>query len=107
MKGTTTLGLPMASSRAPNRSLSTISNVRSSTTRYSLRKAASFRPIESRTDQRFSEAMQSSDVTGLPSCQRSPSRRVIVVVRPSSLTRQDSAICGLIWNVASMANSVS
>src|SRR5262249_9743473 len=42
MNGTTTLGLPIASSNGPNLSLSTIAKVRSSMTRYSLRKSASF-----------------------------------------------------------------
>ena len=45
----------------------------------------SFSPIESRTAQRFSEAMQSSAVTGVPSCHSSPSRSLKVQVSPSSL----------------------
>ena len=35
-------------------------------------------PMTSRLPQRLSEAMQSSAVTGAPSCQSSPSRRVKV-----------------------------
>ena len=59
-----------------------------STTLYSDSYEASFWPIESRADQRFSEATQSSAVTGAPSCHSSPSRRVNDQVRPSSLVFQ-------------------
>jgi len=58
MNGTTTLGLPMASSNGPNLSFIPIAKVRSSMTRYSLRESASFWPMESRTCQRISEATQ-------------------------------------------------
>ena len=51
--------------------------------------------------------MQSSAVTGVPSCHSSPSRSLKVQVSPSSLVLQVSTICGLIWNFSSMANSVS
>ena len=41
-------------------------------------KLSSLMPSVSRAPQRFSEAMQSSDVTGLPSCHLRPSRSVKV-----------------------------
>ena len=41
-------------------------------------KLMSFSPVESRAPQRFSEAMQSALVTGWPSCNFRPSRRVKV-----------------------------
>jgi hypothetical protein len=49
------------------------------------------------------EATQSSDVTGLPSCHRRPSRSVIVYVSLSALTSVLSTICGLISPFASIA----
>ena len=107
MKGTTTDGLPIASRSGPNFSLSTIWKVLGSTTLYSWTDSASFWPIESRADQRLSEATQSSDVTGVPSCHSRPSRSLKVQVRPSSLVVQLSTICGLTCNFSSMANSVS
>ena len=55
----------------------------------------SFWPMPSRTLQRFSEAMQSSAVTGWPSCHSRPSRSVKVQVSLSSLTLHLSTICGL------------
>ncbi len=63
--------------------------------------------MTSRPDQRFSDATQSSAVTGVPSCHSSRSRRVKVQVRPSSLTDQRSTICGFGWNFSSIEKSVS
>ena len=107
MNGTTTDGLPIDSITWPNFSLSTIWKVRGSTALYSCSTSVSFWPIESRTAQRFSEAMQSSDVTGVPSCHSRPSRSLKVQTSPSSLVVQLSTICGLMANLSSMANSVS
>ena len=107
MKGTTTEGLPSDSMTAPNFSFSTIWKVLGSTTLYSFRACAIFRPIASRADQRFSEAMQSSAVTGWPSCHSSPSRSLNVQTSPSSLVVQVSTICGFTWNFSSMAKSTS
>ena len=107
MKGTVVEGLPIASNRGPNFSLSTISKVFGSTALYSATRAASFCPMASRADQRLSEAMQSSAVTGVPSCHCRPSRSVKVQTSPSSLVFQVSTICGFTWNLASTANSVS
>ncbi len=107
MKGTATDGLPSACSIGPNFSLSTIWKVLASTTLYSDRNDASFTPIESLPLQRLSEATQSSAVTGLPSCHSSPSRRVKVQTRPSSLVFQVSTICGFTSNFSSTANSTS
>ena len=64
-------------------------------------------PSESRTAQRFSEATTSSLVTGCPSWNSSPSRRVKVQVSLSSDIVQLSTICGLICSLSSSANSVS
>ncbi len=67
----------------------------------------SFWPIESLAPQRLIEAMQSSAVTGLPSCHSRPSRRVKVQVSLSGETSHLSTICGLTWSFSSSANSVS
>jgi len=64
-------------------------------------------PMPSRAPQRSSEAMQSSEVTGSPSCHSRPSRSVKVQVRLSSLTSQLSTICGCGVRLSSMAKSVS
>jgi len=64
-------------------------------------------PTESRTAQRLSDASTSSVVTGWPSWNSSPSRRVKVQVRMSGVTFQVSTICGLILRSPSSANSVS
>ena len=63
-------------------------------------------PIESRAPQRFSEAMQSSAVTGWPLLHLL-SRRVKVQVRWSGEMSQVSTICGLASNLSSSANSTS
>jgi hypothetical protein len=56
---------------------------------------------------RRSDTMQSSGVTGAPSCHVRPDRNVSVQFSRSSLTRHDSSICG--WNtpLESIATSVS
>ncbi len=64
-------------------------------------------PMPSRTPQRFSEAMTSSEVTGAPSWNFSPSRSVKVHVFLSSDTFQVSTICGCGFMVSSIAKSVS
>lgn len=107
MKGATPLCLESVSGSEPYFSLKTIWNVRSSTALYSETNSAYFWPTPSRAAHRFSEAMQSSAVTGLPSCHSNPSRRRIVATRPSSLILSDSAICGCGCSLASCANNVS
>jgi hypothetical protein len=67
----------------------------------------SFWPMPSRALQRCSEAMQSSAVTGAPSCHSSPSRSVNVQVSLSGLTFHVSTICGWTCRLRSSANSVS
>ena len=67
----------------------------------------SFWPIASRVPQRLIEAMQSSEVTGLPSCHSRPSRRVKVHTVLSAETSYLSTICGLTALFSSDANSVS
>ncbi len=78
MNGVADDGLPSPPSTSPVGAPSTIRNVRASTAWYSLTKVASFWPTASFAAQRLIEAMQSSAVTGAPSCQTSPSRSVIV-----------------------------
>ena len=107
MKGATPLCLASVSCSAPYFSFSTIWNVFSSTILYSAMKSLSFCAMLSRAAQRFSEAMQSSAVTGLPSWKFNSSRSLIVASRPSSLMTRDSAICGCGCSLASSANSVS
>ena len=63
--------------------------------------------MASRAPQRLIEAMQSSEVTGLPSCHSSPSRRVKVHIVLSGDTSYLSTICGLTALFSSDANSVS
>ena len=67
----------------------------------------SFWPIASRAPQRLIEAMQSSEVTGLPSCHSRPSRRVKVHTVLSGDTSYLSTICGFTALFSSDANSVS
>ena len=69
-------GLLKASSMRPNGSVSTISNVFASTTRYSFSTLVMSWPVPSRTAQRLIEATQSSAVTGAPSWKARPSRSV-------------------------------
>ncbi len=64
-------------------------------------------PKESRAPQRLIEAMQSSEVTGVPSLHSSPSRSVMVQVSLSSETVYFSAICGWTLRSASVANRTS
>jgi hypothetical protein len=61
----------------------------------------------SRAPQRLSEAMQSSAVTGWPSCHASPSRKVKVQVRLSGETSWRSTICGRTSSLSSSAKRVS
>ena len=63
--------------------------------------------MASRAPQRLSDAMQSSAVTGLPSCHSSPSRSVKVQVSLSALISWRSTICGCGLSLPSSANSVS
>ena len=81
--------------------------VLASTALNSLTKSMSFRPIASRAPQRLIEGMQSSEVTGVPSCQARPSRRVKVHSVLSAETSYFSTICGLTSLFASIENSVS
>ena len=78
MKGTFELGLPRAGSTRPVCSFSTMRKVLPSTTTKSFTKDTIFCPIVSFCPQRLIDATQSSAVTGLPSCQTSPSRSVMV-----------------------------
>ena len=107
MNGTFEEGLPSESSTRPYGSFSTIWKVLASTALNSLTKSMSFRPMASRLPQRWIEAMQSSEVTGLPSCHSSPSRRVKVHTVLSGETSYLSTICGLTALLSSDANSVS
>ncbi len=63
--------------------------------------------MPSRAPQRLSEAMTSSEVTGAPSWNLSPSRSVKVQVFLSSEVSQLSTICGCGFMFSSIANSVS
>ena len=107
MNGTCAAGLPIASMTKPKGRDSSSTKVRWSTTRSARVAAISRRPIPSRRPQRFSEATQSSAVTGVPSCHSSPGRSVKVQVRRSSLACQDSSICGRYSPASSIAISVS
>ena len=107
MNGTLDDGLPSAVSTRPVGALSTIRNVFASTTGMSFTNDIIFCPIASLAPQRLIDATQSSAVTGAPSCQSKPSRNVIVHVSLSADRSYLSIICGLIWPLASVANSVS
>jgi len=78
MNGTFDDGLPSADSTRPVGSLSTMRSALGLTLAISLTNPIIFWPIESLAAQRLMEATQSSAVTGLPSCQTSPSRRISV-----------------------------
>src|SRR5215813_13808709 len=78
MKGTFELGLPRAWRTRPVGSLRMIWKVLGLTLAKSFTNDIIFWPMESLAPQRLMEATQSSEVTGAPSCQRSPSRRVSV-----------------------------
>src|SRR5690349_6632507 len=107
MNGTFDDGLPSDSSTRPYGSLSFMMKVLGFTTLKSATKSMSFRPIESRAPQRLMEGMQSSDVTGEPSCQARPSRRVKVHSVLSAETLYFSTICGFTSLFAFIENSVS
>ena len=79
----------------PVGALSRIWKVLGSTAFISLTLVHSIWPSGSRTAQRLSEGTTSSDVTGVPSWNSSPSRRVKVQVSLSSDTVHLSTICGL------------
>ena len=107
MKGMMAPGLPIASITWLKGSRSSSTKLRASTTRKPLAMAIMRLPSPSRLPQRFSEATQSSAVTGWPSCHSSPGRRVKVQVSRSSLTCQPSSICGRYSPALSIAISVS
>ncbi len=67
----------------------------------------SFWPIVSRAPQRLIDCMQSSEVTGVPSCHSRPSRRVKVHTVLSADTSYLSTICGFTSLFASVENNVS
>ena len=100
-------GLPSAVSMMPVGALSWIWKVLGSIAFTSATLANSIWPSGSRTAQRLSEGTTSSDVTGVPSWNSSPSRRVKVQVSLSSEVVHLSTICGLISRLPSVANSVS
>jgi hypothetical protein len=85
MNGTFEDGLPSAESTRPVGSFSFMTKVLGSLAVISATKLISFWPIGSLAPQRLIEAMQSSDVTGWPSCQASPSRSTKVWVSLSAL----------------------
>lgn len=64
-------------------------------------------PMVSRAIQRRSEAMTSRVVTGWPSWNFSPGRRVKVQARPSGEVEKLSSISGFGWRCSSQAKSVS
>ena len=83
--GSGALGLPSTSSSNGNGCFSTSLKVLASVAASWSVSAISILPSGSRTDQRLSEATQSSAVTGLPSCHLRPSRSVNVQVSLSGL----------------------
>ena len=95
MKGTLEDGLPSAVSTSPVGSFSFSTKVFASFTSRLATKENSFWPSASFLLQRLSEATQSSAVTGWPSCQVRPSRKVKVCVSWSADTSYFSTICGL------------
>ena len=107
MNGTFEDGLPSEASTSPYGSFRIIWKVLASTALKSFTKSMSFRPMASRAPQRLIEAMQSSDVTGVPSCHSSPSRKVKVQTVLSADTSYLSTICGFTSLFSSDANSVS
>src|SRR5262249_47882201 len=80
MKGTLEEGLPSPSSTRPVGSLSLMTKVLASSASTPETNVISFWPVESFAAHRLIEAMQSSDVTGWPSCHSRPSRGVKVCV---------------------------
>src|SRR5437763_8765678 len=107
MKSTFDDGLPSDSSTRPYGSFIFILKVLASTASKPATEASIFWPIESRAPQRLIEAMQSSEVTGLPSDHTRPSRKVKVQVSLSADTSYLSTICGFTANLSSTENSVS
>src|SRR5262249_21875643 len=107
MKGTFDEGLPSDCSTRPYGSFIFILKVLPSTTSKPATVASSFWAIESLAAQRLIEAMQSSDVTGVPLLHCRPSRSVKVQVKLSADTSYLSTIWGFTSNFSSMANSVS
>ena len=107
MKGTFEDGLPRPKVNSPVGSFSLTTKVFASCADIVSMKVISFCPSASRAPQRLIEAMQSSAVTGWPSCQTRPSRSVKVKVFLSALSSNFSTICGLISPFSSMAKSVS
>src|SRR6202012_5820363 len=95
MNGTFELGLPSDSSTRPYGSFIFILKVLASTASKPATEPSIFWPIESLAAQRLIEAMQSSEVTGAPVLQTSPSRSVKVQVSLSSDTLHVSTISGL------------
>ena len=90
--GSIALGFPKASITKANGRDNTIWKLRSSTTRNSAVAAIILLPKASIWAHRFMEAMQSSGVTGAPSCHVRPGRNVIVQIMRSSLDFHDSSI---------------
>ena len=107
MNGTFDDGLPSDCSTRPYGSFIFILKVLASTTSKSATEPNSFWPIESLAAQRLIEAMQSSEVTGVPLLHCRPSRSVKVQVSLSGDTSHLSTIWGFTSNFSSMANSVS
>src|SRR5215471_10121201 len=107
MNGTFEDGLPSDCRTRPYGSFIVILKVLGSTTSKPWTEAIIFWPIESRTPQRLIEAMQSSDVTGVPLLHCRPSRSVKVQVSLSADTSYLSTIWGFTSNFSSTANSVS
>ncbi|MNQ51456.1 hypothetical protein D3C85_654350 [compost metagenome] len=100
-------GLDSASSTRPKGSFSVSVKVFSDVAANSAPAAIMAWPRVSFFAQRCTEAMQSSAVTGVPSLNFRPGRRVKVQVLPSSDLVQVSTICGLTWPLLSCENSVS
>ena len=107
MKGTLDDGLPSDSRTRPYGSFIFILKVLGSTASKPATEASSFWPITSRAPQRLIDWMQSSDVTGVPSLQSSPSRRVKLQTSLSSETDHLSTISGWTCSLSSSANSTS
>src|SRR5215831_19577933 len=78
MNGAADEGLPRPSRTSPVGALRLMRKVLASTTEKSLTKDIIFCPIASLAPQRLIDATQSSEVTGVPSCQSRPSRSVSV-----------------------------
>ena len=93
--------MPSPYSIIGNGCLTRMVKVLSSVARHSSTTEASTCPKESRAAQRFRLATQSAARTGVPSWNESPSRSVIVQVRPSPDTLWPAAICGRATKFAS------